>query len=92
MSELLSKFDSAELIGLVALGGCLFLGLMGILLGFYSQWLEHRKAEMTVALKQDMLSRGMCADEIRIVLEAGKKVSRKDDASQQALASESLSG
>jgi len=81
LTELLSKFDSGELIGLVALAGgmilVLILGILGILLGFYVQRQEHRRAEILASLKQDMLNRGMSADEICVVLEAGSKSSRK---------------
>jgi hypothetical protein len=81
LTDFLSKFDSGELIGLVALlGGMIvgtILGSMGILLGFYTQKQEQRRAEITAALKQDMLNRGMSADEISMVLEAGSKSSRK---------------
>ena len=81
MSELLSKFDSGEIIGLVAVAGGLAVGLicgtLGILLGFYHQAQETRRAEALAALKQDMLERGMAAEEIRAVLDAGTKGPRK---------------
>jgi hypothetical protein len=73
--QLLDKFNSGEIIGLVAVGGGLIVGLacgiLGILLGFYHQAQETRRAETLAALKQDMLNRGMSAEEIRTVLEAG---------------------
>src|SRR5262245_57785318 len=72
LSEFLSRFDSGELIGLIALAGGmtvgLILGIMGILLGFYTQRLKYRRAEILAALKQDMLNRGMPANEICMVL------------------------
>jgi len=74
MTELLSKFDSGEFIGLVAVAGGL---LCGTLCGFTAivmgSWVEIRKTETTAALKQDMLNRGLSADEIRTVIEAGSK-------------------
>jgi hypothetical protein len=77
VTEFLSRFDGGELIGLVALAGGMIvgtiLGSMGILLGFYVQRQELRRAEILAALKQDMLNRGMSADEICTVLEAGSK-------------------
>jgi hypothetical protein len=77
VSEFLSRVNSGDLIGLFALAGsmvlALILGTMGILLGFYMQRLKYRRAEILVALKQDMLNRGMSADEICMVLEAGTK-------------------
>jgi hypothetical protein len=77
MTELVSKFDSGELIGFVAVAGGLLCGILGILLGFYFQWQETRRAEIAAGLKQDMLNRGMSADDIRTVLEAGSTNSRK---------------
>jgi hypothetical protein len=81
LAEFLSKFDSGEVIGLVALAGGmivgLILGIMGILLAFCKLRQEHRQEEITATLKQDMLNRGMSADEICAVLEAGSKDSRK---------------
>lgn len=74
MTELLSKFDGGELIGLVAVVGGLLCGLSAIVMGI---WLEGRRAEIAAALKQDMLNRGMTADEIRTVIEAGSNASRK---------------
>ncbi|HEV3006563.1 MAG TPA: hypothetical protein VGX78_18985 [Pirellulales bacterium] len=70
MSELLSKLDSDQLMGLF-LGGTAIVGglLVAIIAVFGSFW--HKAREL--ALKQDMLSRGMSADEIRLVLDAGSK-------------------
>jgi hypothetical protein len=75
MSELLSKFDSGEIIGFAAVVGTFLCGLicgpLGIMLGFYAEAQKTRRAEAACALKQDMLNRGMSADEIRTVLDAG---------------------
>ena len=80
MSEVLSRFNSGDLIGLVAVGGLVLCGLvcgtLGIILGFYARAQETRQTELTCALKQDMLNRGMSAEEIRTVLEAGAKGAR----------------
>ena len=77
LTEFLSRFDGGELIGLVALLSTMLLGLilgiMGIFLGFYAQRQAGRRAEILAALKQDMLSRGMSANEICMVLDAGSK-------------------
>lgn len=70
MSEFLSKFDSGELIALVAIVGGLGIAVVAILSGI---WLEMRKHEMGMALKQDMLNRGMSANDIQTVLDAGTK-------------------
>jgi hypothetical protein len=70
MGEFLSKFDAGELIAFLAVGGGLGIAVVAILSGI---WLEMRKHEMGMALKQDMLNRGMSADEIQTVLDAGTK-------------------
>jgi hypothetical protein len=72
MPDLLSKFGSSELIGLVVIGIGAICAILGIIFAFYLQWQETRRAEIAAALKQDMLNRGMSADEIRIVLDAGQ--------------------
>ena len=78
MMELLSKLDSGEFVGLVlglvAVTGGLLCGIIGIIAG---SWHSVRQAEIAAALKHDMLNRGMSADEIRTVLEAGSKDIRK---------------
>ena len=79
MDELLAKFGAGEFIGLVAVAGGLLLGLLcglaGIIMGC---WHALRQAEITAALKRDMLNRGMSADEIRTVIEAGSTSARID--------------
>jgi hypothetical protein len=88
LSDLLSRFDSGELIGLIVLVGGMALGLilgsMGILLGFYAQRLKYRREEVLAALKQDMLNRGMSANEICLVLEAGTQSTRENLTSQHS--------
>jgi hypothetical protein len=68
MNEFLSRFSGGELIALVAIVGGLICGVL-VLAGDY--WHRIRKAEINAKLKQDMLDRGMTAEEIRIVLDAG---------------------
>jgi hypothetical protein len=70
MSDFLSRFDSEQLIGLVAISGGLLCGIIAIIGGF---WLQLRRTEISAALKQDMLNRGMSAEDIRTVLDAGGK-------------------
>ena len=81
LTDFLSRFDSGELIGLFVLAGGMLLGLilgsMGILLGFYAQRQAYRRAEILAALKQDMLNRGMSANEICMVLNAGSGSTRE---------------
>lgn len=75
MIELLSKFNPGELIAVVAIVGGLICGSL-VMIGDY--WHRIRKAELAARLKQDMLDRGMSAEEIRTVLEAGTKSSRME--------------
>ena len=70
MYEMLSKIEPGHLIGLVAVVGGLACGIVAIVMGV---GLEIRRVELTTALKKDMLERGMSAEEIRIVMEAGSK-------------------
>jgi len=84
MTDLLSRLDGGELIGLVAVVGCLLCGIMGIFLGFYFQGQKTRRAEITAVLKQDMLNRGMSADEIRAVLDAGAQSPRRAPGCRQS--------
>jgi hypothetical protein len=79
MTEVLSNFNPGQVIGLVAVAGGLLCGIVSIVMVF---WHEIRKAEVEAALKQDMLNRGMTADEIRTVIEAGSHSSRKSFQSQ----------
>jgi hypothetical protein len=75
MEHLVDKFSSDELLGLVAIVGAFACGLiiapLGIALGFYHQAHLTRRTETLAALKQDMVNRGMSADEIQSVLDAG---------------------
>jgi hypothetical protein len=74
MSEFLSKFDGGELIGLVAVGGSMLCAMVAIIMGV---WHANRKSEIAAALKTDMLNRGMSAEEIRTVLDAGTRASQR---------------
>jgi hypothetical protein len=74
MTELLSKFNGGEIIGIVAVGGSMLVGIVAVIMG---SWLESRKAEIAATLKQDMINRGMSAEDIRTVVDAGTKRSRK---------------
>jgi hypothetical protein len=73
MIEFLSRFRSDEIIGLVAIV-CSLLCLASPIIAIC--WYKTHKNSTTAALKQDMLNRGMSADEIKIVLEAGEKKPR----------------
>jgi hypothetical protein len=74
MYELLFKMEPGQLIGLVAVVGGLVCGLVAIVMGV---GLEIRRVELAAALKKDMLERGMTAEEIRIIMEAGSKNSER---------------
>jgi hypothetical protein len=78
MTEYLSKMDPDELmgylLGFLVVGGGLLCALIAIL-GYF--WHAGRKTEIEAALKQDMLNRGMSAEQIRTVLDAGTKSSIK---------------
>jgi hypothetical protein len=68
MTEFLAKFDGGELIGLVAVAGGLLCGLVcGTTAIIMDHWCKLRQ----MALKQDLVNRGMSADEIQVVLDAG---------------------
>jgi hypothetical protein len=70
MDELLSKFQPDHLIGLVAVIGAFASGIVAIVMGV---GFAVRRVELAADLKKDMLERGMTAEEIRIVMEAGTK-------------------
>jgi hypothetical protein len=70
MAEFLSYIDSHNIVQLVAL---LLTAICGIVVGVVAIWLGYRKSELTIQLKQDMVNRGMSAEEIKMVLEAAPK-------------------
>jgi hypothetical protein len=72
MSEILSKLNGDGVMALFAIAGGLFVALVAILA---TAWTKVRQSEAASALKQDLAARGMSAEEIRTVLEAGSKCS-----------------
>jgi hypothetical protein len=74
MNEFLSKFDGSELIGFVAVAGGL---LCGLVCGTAAIVMERLCKLRQLALKQDMLSRGMSVDDIQAVLDAGTAKGRR---------------
>jgi uncharacterized membrane protein YqiK len=69
MSEILSKFNGDSLATL-----CLvILIFVAFITAFItSAWVKVRRADAAAVLKHDMLNRGMSAEEIKTVLEAGE--------------------
>jgi hypothetical protein len=70
MTEFLSKFRSDEIVGMVTIV-CSLLFLLSPIITIC--WYKIHKNSTIAALKQDMLNRGMSAEEIKTVLEAGLK-------------------
>ena len=76
MDQLLNNFSPGHLIGLVAT----ILGILGwIITTVAGQWRKVRVAEIEAALKQQMLDRGMGANEIGQVLRSNQKCSPAED-------------
>jgi hypothetical protein len=72
MAEQLSRFSPAELIAAISIVG----GILFVTFAVAADiWLKARKAGIAAKLKTDMLDRGMSAEEIRIVLDAGTATS-----------------
>jgi hypothetical protein len=71
MVEYLYKFSPGELIALVAVAGGLVCACVTIIAIYLH---SSHKAQIAAKLKADMLDRGMSADEIRTVLEAGSEI------------------
>lgn len=77
LNEMLSKLDAGQLMGLVlggiAITGGLICGIVGIIAGVVCSRHNAHRVEVQAALKQEMLSRGMSAQDIVAVMEAGTK-------------------
>jgi hypothetical protein len=69
MTELLSKFDSGEMIGLVAVIGGLLVAIVAIVGGIVAKCVCHARE---IAFKEDMIARGMSPDEIRAVMQTNR--------------------
>jgi hypothetical protein len=84
MTELLQRFDSGELIALTAivlpLAGGLLCALVSIVLHYFQR--VH-----LMEVKLAMLNRGMSAEEIRTVIDAGSKRSRREFRRERACSS-----
>ena len=69
MLELLNKFEPGELIALTAVVGGALVAIIAVV---SYQWGKVRVAELDSALKQQMLEKGMSADEIEQVMKVTK--------------------
>jgi hypothetical protein len=67
---LLADFSWNSLLSppVLAIGGSMIVGMVAIGGGI---WAAHKKSQMQMELKQDMIERGMSAEEIERVLKAG---------------------
>ena len=72
MIETVSQWDPSKLIPLVAIVTGALIAITAIISG---QWRRIRQAEIDAALKQEMLNRGMPAEEIERVVRASRKKS-----------------
>ena len=70
MTDFLSRVDGGELIAIISVGGGILIALLSIAAGM---WHKVKSEQIAADLKKDMLDRGMSADEIKTVLEAGPK-------------------
>jgi hypothetical protein len=70
MSHVFMNMNYGEFMGFLALGGGLLVAFVAIIGGI---WSDVRKKEIAAGLKHDMLERGMSAEDIRMVLDGGKK-------------------
>jgi hypothetical protein len=70
MNEFLSRLNSGDAIALVSVGAGLLITVFCVGAGV---WHKVRAEEIAADLKKDMLDRGMSADEIKTILEAGPK-------------------
>jgi hypothetical protein len=70
MNEFLSRLNPGEMIAIVSICGGLLITLLSVRLG---TWHKVRSEEIAAEIKRDMLDRGMSADEIKTVLDAGPR-------------------
>ena len=74
MNDILSRIDSSDLatiIGVTVLVTVIVIGVGVVLVGVI--WFKLRQEEIRSNLKREMLDRGMSAEDIKTVLEAGPK-------------------
>ncbi|MFO0808582.1 MAG: hypothetical protein U0746_08165 [Gemmataceae bacterium] len=73
MGDIFYRLSGAQVIGFSTIFGVFLWGTFLIALRFYAHAQQTRRAELDAALKQEMLSRGMSAEEIRMVCDAGSE-------------------
>jgi hypothetical protein len=73
MNEVLSRFNPGQLEEFVTLT---IVFASGLIIFLAWQWRLHRRTEMEVSLKHEMITRGMSADEIERVLRASMRGGR----------------
>jgi hypothetical protein len=79
MGDLFFKLSGAQVIGFFAVLGVFLWGALAIAQQFYAQAQRTRRAELDAALKQDMLARGMSAEEIQMVCDASTEYARRSE-------------
>jgi len=67
VQEFFSRLTSEDTVGVISV---VLVFLAGMIVWLSLQWRLHRRTEMEVSLKQEMLSRGLSAEEIERVLRA----------------------
>ena len=77
MGDIVYRLSGAQAIGFAAVLGVFLWGALLIALRFYAQAQRTRRAELDAALKQEMLGRGMSAEEIQTVCDAGTESARR---------------
>lgn len=71
MSDIFHNLSGGQIIGFAAIVGVFLWGVLLVAQRFHAQVQKTRRAEVNAALKQEMLNRGMSAEEIRTVCDAG---------------------
>lgn len=78
MREFLDAFSGEGGKNLAPLLVLVMAGVTAIAITFIHRWYKHRQTEIDAALKQEMIQRGMSAEDIERVLAAGTKYDAKD--------------
>jgi hypothetical protein len=74
MTEVLTKLNPGELVGLLWTAGPILCARVWIILG---HGLEYHRVSVAAALKKPMVERGMTPEEIRLVMDAGSERSKE---------------